>query len=127
MSAPVEWRCDRCGGNRVEIEQWTRFDPIAQRDEVTDCAGSDWYCRDCLGGEGGHHRDVAEHKLTGDALAAALAYREAEKVREAAPALLAALEALAQVAVWDEDSDRAEFDAASAQARAAIAAARGQA
>lgn len=43
----------------------------------------------------------------------------------AAPELLAALRALAHVAIWDDETDRDEFDAASDMAQAAIAKAEG--
>lgn len=48
------------------------------------------------------------------------------RLMKAAPKLLAALKRLSDIAVWDEDfnaDDRAEFDAAMAQAETAIASA----
>jgi len=53
----------------------------------------------------------------------------ADPVRDAAPDMLAALKRLRQVAVWDDDfdaDDRAEFDAATRDADAAIAKAEGR-
>lgn len=59
-----------------------------------------------------------------DRLARDLDAVDAAKVQrmfDAAPRMLAALIRLNNVAVWDEDTDREEFDAASSEADAIIA------
>jgi hypothetical protein len=48
-------------------------------------------------------------------------WAEIDRLRADRALLLAALKALAHVATWDDDTDRAEFDAAFALAEAAIA------